>query len=485
MTNGLQHAVESHPLVSCIMPTANRRNFVTRAIKYFLRQDYEPKELVIVDDGTENTYDIVPDDPRIRYFRNDGRLSVGAKRNFACEQSGGEIIVHWDDDDWCASWRLSYQVENLLKNRADVCGLDSLVFYSPSTDEAWKYIYPKGNTPWLAGGTLCYSRSLWKRHPFPPIDIGEDARFVWGSRPNNLLALPNNSFYVAFVHPGNTSPKHTENRMWHPIPGSEARIMMGSDWPPPEHTGEVYLQNPKYNEAHWNRVRHAGNPKPLVTCLMATRDRRAFVKQSVKYFLNQDYPSKELLILDDGSEPVADLIPGTDEIRYVRMSHRVTLGEKRNLGVEASRGDIIVLWDDDDWHSPHRVSYQVHPIIAGRADATVLQDALLFDLVHGRYLSCEAPLREKMFAYGVIGGTVAFRKNLFNGAVRFPKANLAEDAAFLRGLFESRARVVKLPCGDSFVYIRHGRNTWSFTSGNSRLSGGWRLESPPSFVPPE
>jgi hypothetical protein len=39
--------LNNHPPVSCIMPTANRRAFVPRAVVYFLRQDYPNKELVI------------------------------------------------------------------------------------------------------------------------------------------------------------------------------------------------------------------------------------------------------------------------------------------------------------------------------------------------------------------------------------------------------------------------------------------------------
>ena len=52
------------PLVSCIMPTYNRRHFVPRAIRSFLRQDFPHKELVIVDDGAEAVGDLVPVDPR-------------------------------------------------------------------------------------------------------------------------------------------------------------------------------------------------------------------------------------------------------------------------------------------------------------------------------------------------------------------------------------------------------------------------------------
>ena len=42
------------PLVSCIMPTADRRRFVPRAVHQFLAQDYPNKELVILDDDTSN-----------------------------------------------------------------------------------------------------------------------------------------------------------------------------------------------------------------------------------------------------------------------------------------------------------------------------------------------------------------------------------------------------------------------------------------------
>jgi Glycosyl transferase family 2 len=51
------------------MPTANRRRFVSQAIRYFLAQEYSNKELLIVDDGEEAVGDLVPEDARIRYIR--------------------------------------------------------------------------------------------------------------------------------------------------------------------------------------------------------------------------------------------------------------------------------------------------------------------------------------------------------------------------------------------------------------------------------
>ncbi|MGE5301393.1 MAG: glycosyltransferase family 2 protein [Acidobacteriota bacterium] len=76
------------------MPTFNRRRFVPLAMKYFLRQHYESKEPIIVDDGTDAIGDLIPADDRIRYIRLDKKRTIGAKRNPACEQARGEIILH-------------------------------------------------------------------------------------------------------------------------------------------------------------------------------------------------------------------------------------------------------------------------------------------------------------------------------------------------------------------------------------------------------
>jgi glycosyltransferase involved in cell wall biosynthesis len=71
---------------------------------------------------------------------------------------------------------------------------------------------------------------------------------------------------------------------------------------------------------------------------MPTCNRRNFVAQSVSYFLRQDYPYKELVILDDGEDAVGDLVPDDERIRYIRLNQGLSLGAKRNLGCELSQG---------------------------------------------------------------------------------------------------------------------------------------------------
>src|SRR5260221_301127 len=61
------------------------------------------------------------------------------------------------------------------------------------------------------------------------------------------------------------------------------------------------------------------HPNPMVTCIMPTANRRPFVAQAIRYFLAQDYPEKELVIVDDGSDSVADLAAACDCLRYFKL----------------------------------------------------------------------------------------------------------------------------------------------------------------------
>jgi glycosyltransferase involved in cell wall biosynthesis len=213
------------------MPTCDRRRFVSHAIACFLRQTYEPAELLVLDDGTDAIADLVPRDPRVRYVRQDARLVIGRKRNLMCELADGEVIVHWDDDDWSAPWRVSYQVGALVADGSELCGLSRVRFYDPAARRGWEYRYPDGTRPWVYGATLCYWKSFWRGNPFPDIHVGEDTRFVWSDRVRRLLAHDDTRFFIGTMHAANTSPKRTNDPRWTPYPAAEIAAMAGDDWP--------------------------------------------------------------------------------------------------------------------------------------------------------------------------------------------------------------------------------------------------------------
>lgn len=202
--------IDNLPLVSCIMPTANRAKFIPLAVDYFFNQDYENKELIIVDDGIEPIDSILPSDSRIKYYYDKAIGTIGVKRNYACERANGDIIMHWDDDDWYAKDWISKQVEALLTSGADITGLNRVVFYSPSVNKRWMYEDTDEDKPWLCGATMAYWKTLWEKHPFIDIQVGEDYDFVWNSGAK-IFALDYFAGFVALLHPNNTSIKPVEN----------------------------------------------------------------------------------------------------------------------------------------------------------------------------------------------------------------------------------------------------------------------------------
>ncbi len=220
----------SQPLVSCVMATYDRRFWVARALEYFGRQDYEPRELVVIDDGPDPIEDLMPADDRIRYVRLPVRETMGAKHNLGCDVARGEIIAHWDDDDWVAPWRLSYQVEQLeAHTHAALTGLSTLWFYAPMLHRAWSYVYDVPSRPWVCGNSFCYRREWWRTHPHPSMNEGADTQLAWSLPPSEVVANPNRDYLVAIMHDHNTSPKRTHAPEYAEVPVERIEDLIGLD----------------------------------------------------------------------------------------------------------------------------------------------------------------------------------------------------------------------------------------------------------------
>jgi len=217
------------PLISCIMPTYNRRQFVPHAIRYFLRQEQVNKELIIVDDGTDCIADLVPDHSGIKYIRLNNKITLGEKLNIACSNASGEVIANWDDDDWYAPHRLRYQRQALSDAKTQVCGINNLIYYDFSCKQAYEYRYPKDQRTWLLGSSLCYYKSHWATHPFEKINVGMDGLFVWATSSSMVTVLDDSTMSVHMIHKQNVSQKNTSGAWWQPYPVKKIQEIMKND----------------------------------------------------------------------------------------------------------------------------------------------------------------------------------------------------------------------------------------------------------------
>jgi glycosyltransferase involved in cell wall biosynthesis len=146
---------------------------------------------------------LVPDDHRIRILCLGGYTGVGEKRNFGCAQARGELIAHWDDDDYSNPERLSDQVSRLLESGKAVTGYHSMRF----TDGThwWKY---QGTPNYALGTSLVYRKEFWQANHFPALQVGEDNQFTeQASRQKELVTADGEEMMHATNHPGNTSPR--------------------------------------------------------------------------------------------------------------------------------------------------------------------------------------------------------------------------------------------------------------------------------------
>lgn len=165
--------------------------------------------------------------------------------------------------------------------------------------------------------------------------------------------------------------------------------------------------------------------KPLVSCICVTRDRRSFLQTAIQSYLSQDWPEKELVVIDDGKEPVKDLCAKVPGCNYVYLPEAEKIGTKRNLACERSRGSIIAHWDDDDWSASERLREQVRTMFVTRKAVIGYHSMLFWDGERG--------FRYKGASNYSLGTALCYLKSYWHQH-RFIAENgrMYEDNAFVR-----------------------------------------------------
>jgi glycosyltransferase involved in cell wall biosynthesis len=439
------------PLVTAIMPTRDRPDFALQAARCFLAQDYVNSELLVLEDGSSSLSGRLPVGPRVRHVVT-GRASrsIGAMRNEACQLARGEIVAHWDDDDWYGPERLTRQVAAIRDGEADITALRGGIVFELPTWRFWRLrpdLHRRLFVRDVHGGTLVYRRRVWEEKArFPDSSLAEDAAFLEqavraGAR---LRPVEAEGMFVYVRHGGNA---------WQFACGLIGGAAGWESAQEPDLPPEARAFYAARSRAAPRGDAAAGSAAPLVSCVMPTFDRRAFVPQAVRYFLRQDYPAKELIVVDDGPEPVSDLLPADPRIVYHRVEAQMVLGAKRNLACDLARGPIIVHWDDDDWSSPDRVSVQVAALTGNGADVCGVASLLYYDPVHSSAWRFTWPSAQRPWA---AGPSLCFTKELWRRSP-FPEVTIGEDTRFV--FSPAVRRVADVRAAACIVGIMHAGNT--------------------------
>ncbi len=135
---------------------------------------------------------------------------TGELRNAGCQVALGDIIVHFDDDDWQGPERVERQVEAFKAPHIELVCSDN--FYCLLLDE--NPIRAQRSVSWdyemfMQGCSFAYRRTSWKKHPFARTVIGEDQLFAKIIRYQNRQGTVNqrDASYLVYVRHGkNTCP---------------------------------------------------------------------------------------------------------------------------------------------------------------------------------------------------------------------------------------------------------------------------------------
>jgi len=198
------------PFVSVCTPTFNRRPFIPIMLKCFNSQDY-PKdriEWIIIDDGSDKIEDLVKYHPNVKYFKYEGKMTLGKKRNLMHEKSCGEILVYMDDDDYYPPTRISHAVEMLTTHSKALCaGASELYIWFKHINQMWKF-GPYGPNHATAG-TFAFKRELLEQTKYDEkACLAEEKGFLKNYTIPFVQLDPKHTILV-FSHIQNTFDKKT------------------------------------------------------------------------------------------------------------------------------------------------------------------------------------------------------------------------------------------------------------------------------------
>ena len=190
---------------------------------------------------------------------------------------------------------------------------------------------------------------------------------------------------------------------------------------------------------------------PLVSCMLVTADRFELALRAIHCFQQQEYPNKELVIVDDGLDDRLERWVATldsSEIFYYRLpAEGKKLGTLRNFVVDKSHGEYLTQWDDDDLSDSRRLRIQMAMLIHYQCEACFLQRVQGWIPASRRLFNSIRRLWE---------GSYICHKQLID---RFPALAKGEDTPVAEDLVRQN-KIIVLDYPQLYTYVYHGENTW-------------------------
>jgi glycosyltransferase involved in cell wall biosynthesis len=362
MSENWDPSLDAEPLVSCVMPTYGRPDFVNESVALFLSQDYLHKELIVLNDCPGQEF--VGELPGVRLINCETRFAtLGEKRNACIEAANGSLIAVWDDDDIYLPWRLSFSLREMQVYRTS--------FYRAA--EFWAYwgdsaLHDNQSVPgWVNHPNTLFSKALWRQAGgYPSQGVGEDCEFFARihqllkkefikfpiDRTDRFFVLRGTSAYAHMSMPGGAKPSDLSpgKRIVVPCPIADPVLRSACD---------------NLIESHYQRkIRNLPDlsiPTLSVCVSIKNRSRLAVDGKNVELFPNcvrslseaaRDFGKVELIVADFHSDdwPLAEWLPpaaGNLVHRVIPVDGPFSKGKGLNIAADAARGERVLFLDAD------------------------------------------------------------------------------------------------------------------------------------------
>lgn len=210
-------------LISIIIPSRNEAKDIAATLDAILAIDYEPKEIVVVDDSTDETPEIVASyaERGVRLIhREQNRNGCCGARNLGMQMANGEIVVLMNADnrphpDFCRRILVHYRngadyviVGSRVKNRGNIWGK-----YIWASGQVMRHDHPE---PAWSEGFSCRREAAEAIGYIPgdfPIPFCRDNLFGIGLERAGFKKVHDASIPMEHISPA-TLPDYWHNQVW-------------------------------------------------------------------------------------------------------------------------------------------------------------------------------------------------------------------------------------------------------------------------------
>lgn len=152
----------NNPLVSIIVPVYNGAKYLAETLTSILAQDYQPYEVIVIDDGsTDDSAAIIQRYP-VRYIYQENQ-GVAQARNFGVSSAQGDYLAFLDQDDLWTKDKLSVQIAYMQTHNVGYTICHQATFLIPGIElPSWvKKEFLTEHIPSYLLGALVVRRAIW------------------------------------------------------------------------------------------------------------------------------------------------------------------------------------------------------------------------------------------------------------------------------------------------------------------------------------